>query len=177
MQAPSRNRLEVLSHDVFNALMWSLSYPGEKQATKHANLVAIGQTLLDLETSFFTTDDALKKELIRTTSKAKNIIQADYLLFPSLSENDIEQLEQAKRGDLIHPDKSACIILTCKFDKGTFLKLTGPGIETETSVISSIPKAFWILRNKTQNYPLGWDVFLCDGQNIIGIPRSSKVTL
>ncbi len=176
MQVPLRSEHETLSHEVFNALMWALSYPGEKQATQHANLEAIGQTLLDLETSFYTADESLKKDLQLTTAKFKVPEQADYLFFSKFEDSEIKALRSAKHGDLLYPDRSATIILNCKFDEGVRLKLTGPGIETQNTItISAIPEGFWQLHNETRNYPLGWDIFLCDGEGIVGIPRSVEV--
>ncbi len=176
MQIPLRSEHEVLSHEVFNALMWALSYPGEKQSTQYANPKAIGQTLLDLETSFFTTDKALKKDLQLTTAKLKTLEQANYLFFSKLEELDVKALKGAKCGDLLYPDHSATIILNCQFDEGVRLQLTGPGIETQNTItISTIPESFWQLRNKMRNYPLGWDVFLSDGKSIVGIPRSVEL--
>ncbi len=178
LNVPLRSKEEALSHEVFNALMWALSYPGETQKTAFANLEAIGLSLLDLETSFYTPDEALKKTLSKTGSKVKPLDQADYLFFSHITEVDLDELKSAKRGSSVYPDNAATIIIHCQFTQGSKLLLSGPGIEHfNTITVSGIPEVFWQTRKQTRAYPLGWDVFLCDGQNIIGVPRTTEVVL
>lgn len=176
MDVPLRSADEALSHALFQALMWAQSYPGEGQKTPHATLEAVGQTLLDLETSFYTPDEALGATLRRTGAKAKALPQAEYLFFPKLTEAELPELRGARRGDLLYPDRSATLVLGCRFGEGVQLTLRGPGIETEnTLTVGDLPSAFWTLRNETRAYPLGWDVFLCDGERVVGVPRGIEV--
>ncbi|MEM7735702.1 MAG: phosphonate C-P lyase system protein PhnH [Deinococcota bacterium] len=183
MTVPARSDHEAVTHSMFNALMWALSYPGEAQALadaslEHTTLEYIGLTLLDLETSFYTPDNALEERLKVTGARAKHLQDADYLFYSHLTEDDLEGLEHAKRGDMLYPDRAATIILQASFGSGTTLQLTGPGIETSTALkVDGIPAAFWQLRNKTRHYPLGWDVVLVDGVQVVGIPRSTAVTI
>ncbi len=176
MQVPVRSEQEALSHEVFNALLWALSYPGRQHATPHANLTAIGQTLLDLETSFYTPDDAVKRGLLSTGAREVGLEAADYLFFSSL--DDAAPLQRTKRGDLLYPDHSATFVFRCQLGEGLGLELRGPGVESVQKVrVSGIPESFWHLRNQTRRYPLGWDVFLCDGAHIVGVPRSAEVKI
>lgn len=177
MQPPYRTEHEALSHEVFTALMWAFSYPGEKQKTQHANLKAIAETLLDLETSFYAADDEMRKACQRTGSKAKPLKQADYLFFSSLDDTVLASLKDAKRGNLLYPDHAATLILTCQFDEGQGLELAGPGIKTQLRLKTSLPREFWQMRNEICSYPLGWDLFLCDGHRVVGIPRTTEVKL
>jgi alpha-D-ribose 1-methylphosphonate 5-triphosphate synthase subunit PhnH len=158
--------------------MWALSYPGEPQTLAEVSLEHIGLTLLDLETSFYTPDNALAQRLKTTGARAKSLQDADYIFFSQLVEDDLGTLEHAKRGDMLYPDCAATLILQASFEAGTNLQLTGPGIETHTVLqIDGIPTEFWQLRNKTRHYPLGWDVVLTDGTQLVGIPRSTTVTI
>ena len=175
MIVPNRSEQEAKSHEVFNALMWALSYPGEKQQTAHATLASIGEALLDLETSFYTSDEPLARTFLLTTAKAKPIAQADYLFFSSLNDETIALFKELKRGNLLYPDHAATLIIACQFAEGSSLELSGPGIETRTTLRNNLPLSFWQMRNQMRNYPLGWDVFLCDGQAIVGIPRTTEV--
>lgn len=178
MDVPLRSAAEAQSHALFQALMWAQSYPGEAQATPHTTLEAIGETLLDLETSFYTPDDALAAALRRTGAKAKALREAEYLFFPTLTEDKLTSLRGAQRGDLLYPDRSATLVLGCHFGQGAHLRLSGPGIETATTLtVGGLPLAFWALRNETRAFPLGWDVFLSDGAKIVGVPRSTEVTM
>lgn len=176
MSVPQRSSGEVATHATFSTLLWGLSYPGRLQTSEHASLAAIGSSLLDLETSFFTPDAALHGALAQTGARAKEPSAADYLFYPSLTDADLEALKAAKRGELLYPDRAATFILSATFGTGTALRLQGPGLAAPLSVqVAGVPVAFWTLRNRTRNYPLGWDVFLSDGTQLLGLPRSTDM--
>lgn len=174
---PTRHEHEILSHNVFTALMWGLTYPASKQSSTGASLLSIGQALLDLETSFFCPDSRMAKMLRLTSAKEKDIQEADYLFLPELNRNVLQNLSQAKNGTMLAPDTSATLVLMCTFDKGTEVRVTGAGIEREAHMQATLPVDFWELRQHACSYPLGWDIFLCDGNDIVGIPRSSSVSI
>lgn len=176
MVVPLRSAAETESHAVFQALMWAQSYPGEAQKTPLATLEAVGRVLLDLETSFYTPDAALAQTLRRTGAKVKAVQDAEYLFFPKLTDAELPELRGARRGDLLYPDRAATLVLGCHFGVGTRLTLEGPGVETKNAVeVGGLPPALWTLRSEVRAYPLGWDVFLCDGAQLVGIPRSAEV--
>ncbi len=177
MQVPFRNESEAQSHEVFSALMWALSYPGELQQTEYAYLKSIGEVLLDLETSFYTADLRLAKDFSLGTAKSAALKQADYLFFSDLENFEMTALKEVKRGTLLYPDHAASLIIKTEFVEGLRLKLSGPGIESSRSLSCNLPLPFWQIRNQVTHYPLGWDLFLCDGKSIVGIPRSTQVQL
>lgn len=177
MPIPARHEHEILSHNVFTALMWGLTYPASKQASAGASLLSIGQALLDLETSFFCPDARMAKMLRLTSAKEKDIGEADYLFFSELNLQMLQCVNQAKNGTMLAPDDSATLVLMCTFDSGTEIRVTGAGVETETHLQTTLPVDFWELRQNACAYPLGWDIFLCDGSAIVGIPRSSTIDI
>jgi len=178
MTVPQRSSREAAAHATFSALLWGLAYPGRLQTSEHAGLGAIGSSLLDLETSFYTPDAGLHAVLARTGARAKGPSEADYLLYPRLDEADLGALRGAKRGELLYPDRAATLILGATFGTGTALRLRGPGLAEPWRVqVAGVPQGFWHVRNHARAYPLGWDVFLSDGAGVLGLPRSTDVEL
>jgi alpha-D-ribose 1-methylphosphonate 5-triphosphate synthase subunit PhnH len=184
MNMPIFTETEAQTRLTFLPLMWALSHPGRiyelslGTETAVSNMALIGQTLLDLETSFFTSDEYLAEELTRTTAVPAPPAEAFYHFYPALVRTDLEMLSQARLGDMMYPDRSATLLLGCRLGTGDTFYFTGPGIEDKTAVnIAFVPPEFWGLREQANQYPLGWDVFLIDGNRIVGLPRTTKVWL
>jgi alpha-D-ribose 1-methylphosphonate 5-triphosphate synthase subunit PhnH len=182
MTAPVLNPTEAQSHQTFLALMWALTHPGRSQKwaenVVHTldGLQAIGQALLDLETSFYTPDATLIDELARTTARPLPADAARYHFYPSLSAADLDDVAQASIGTMLYPDKGATLIIGCTLGQGAGYRLTGPGIQDETIIqIDGLPPQLWTLRQKTLNYPLGWDIILVDGAHLLGLPRTTVI--
>ena len=170
---------EARARETFEALMWAFSYPGRTQKLPDdPNRIAlIGDSLLDLETTFFTTDKPLIELLKRTAARLMSPERAAYHFYPTVNAEALTALELAPVGTPQYPDEGATLVLGCTFGIGQQLTLRGPGIRgLQTIYISGIPEAFWQLRAKTGIYPLGWDIFLVDpvGQ-LIGLPRTTHV--
>jgi alpha-D-ribose 1-methylphosphonate 5-triphosphate synthase subunit PhnH len=147
-------------------------------------LLRIGEALLDLETRFYTPVPALESELRATTALPEVIPNAEYLFYPRLTEADLPDLAAAAVGEMLFPDRAATIILGCQFgdtvaaphNQAVALRLSGPGIQGATDIhVSGLPEGFWTLREQRRRYPLGWDLFLVDGWQVIGIPRSTHI--
>lgn len=169
---------EKASQETFTALMMALSYPGEQEPLSSGSVISIGQTLLDLETTFYTSDRQLAKQLAQTTAREVAAENADYLFFPTMSDADLEIIKTAKVGTMLYPDRSATLIIGCNFGDGVSLKLTGPGIKTHKEIqIGSIPEQLFSVRGITIDYPLGWDIFFVDGSSVMGLPRTTVVDL
>ncbi len=181
--APTQPLHEVEARDVFLALMWALSYPGAVQALPgftqtHESLAAVGRALLDLESSFYAGDEALERRLRPTGARNKPVASASYVFFSELANDELPLLEQASVGDFEYPDNSATLIIGCDFDTpaSTELNLSGPGIQSERQIrVANLPAAFWQVRERLIHYPLGVDVFLVSGGQVIGLPRTTKV--
>jgi alpha-D-ribose 1-methylphosphonate 5-triphosphate synthase subunit PhnH len=170
---------EVLTQKVFTALMWALSYPGRIQdlpGPVDQTFRAIGETLIDLEVSYFTPDSALDENLSRFGGRQKTPQHALYQFYPKVDEDVLVTLEEVPVGTYLEPDLSATLILGASIGSGLTLRLSGPGIpETVEIQAGKIPPAFWSLRKEQSVYPLGWDVFLVDGSQVIGLPRTTQV--
>lgn len=182
MTTPLLSPKESQAHQTFIALMWALTQPGqiqiwtEEAVTAQGGFLAIGQALLDLETSFYTPDTALADELARTTARPYPASTARYHFYPSLSAANLEDVTLASAGTMLYPDQSATLIIGCTLGQGASYRLTGPGIQDETIVqMDGLPSQFWTLRQETLNYPLGWDIFLVDRENVMGLPRTTLI--
>ena len=186
---PTQTLAEASSRKFFNALMWSLSYPGRISplpANIHAalgvrgDMLVIGLTLLDLETSFFASEDALAFELDNTGAREKPIDRAAYIFFPQLRADDLHLIEQVSVGDPVYPDRGATLIIGCDFESANpvELELSGPGINgTQLTRIGGVPYGFWSLRHQLMKYPLGFDIFFVGNGQIMGLPRTTQVAV
>jgi alpha-D-ribose 1-methylphosphonate 5-triphosphate synthase subunit PhnH len=184
MAVPTLTPIENKTRDTFLVLMWALSNPGRICTLPQGVIpgipafTAIGETLLDLETSFYTPDDLLAQVLTRTTARSVAPGTAAYHFYPEFAEVHLSALEKAPIGTLLYPDQSATVVIDCQFETGQNLTLSGPGIQTTKQIqIARIPPAVWALRQQTTRYPLGWDIFLLSGNQVIGIPRSTLIEL
>ncbi len=181
MAAPAFTAAEARDRGTFLALMWAFSYPGRVHALAADSqnpFEAIGAVLLDLETSYFTPDTALDPLLRRTTARSSPIESAEYIFYPVLTDGDLETLSRASIGEMLFPDRAATLILGAEFGSGVRLTLSGPGIQASgTIAVGGLPANFWALRERTRRFPLGWDIFLVAGAQVIGLPRSTAIHL
>ncbi|MBC8171117.1 MAG: phosphonate C-P lyase system protein PhnH [Anaerolineae bacterium] len=180
MTIPPYTASEAQSRETFLALMWSLSYPGrlyQLPALDTAfNLIA--GALLDLETSYYTPEDSLKPLLAQTGAQALAVEQAAYHFYPAVGEEELTAIQQASVGTMLYPDEAATLIIRCTLGSGTSLTLRGPGIHnSQILLVSDLPETFWQLRQTACRFPLGWDVYFVDGQQLVGLPRSVQVEL
>ncbi len=190
---------ERLTHGIFTACMWVLSHPGRIQRLRTAGdayappaalaisgsstpmaqydaFVAIAQTLLDLETSYYTPDAALDREFARTGARQLPPEQAMYQFYPALSVDALEKLKAAPVGSYEYPDNSATLIVGCTFGTGPDRRWRGPGIDGEVRVaVGGVPEELWIFRQQAVRYPLGWDLLLVAGDLLMGLPRATLV--
>jgi len=184
MPAPTLTPSEIRNRATFLGLMWALSHPGRLQPLPGAfshppyNLLAIGETLLDLETSFYTPDPGLATALARSSARQETPANAAYHFYPSLTSNALQRVAEAAAGDMLYPDRSATLVIGCSLGRGISLRLKGPGIAGVAMVnVDGIPYEFWTTRQRARRYPLGWDLFLVSGGDLIGIPRTCDVTV
>ena len=182
MTTPLLSQAEAQSHDTFVALMWTLTHPGQIQTWTTQNVTtqdgffAIGQALLDLETGFYTPDAALAEELVRTTARPLPANTARYHFYPNLNSAALNDITQAPVGTMLYPDRGATIVISCALGTGATYCLTGPGIKSESVIsIDGLPLEFLQLRQENISYPLGWDIFLVDKSQLIGLPRTTNV--
>jgi alpha-D-ribose 1-methylphosphonate 5-triphosphate synthase subunit PhnH len=176
MSVPAMSPAEVRQHAAFTAMMWALSYPGRPQRLPASGLAAfalLGETLIDLETGFFTPDAGLAAALARTGGRALPPARAPYQLYPRLDDAGLAQLALAPRGSHLDPDQSATLLLGCSFGEGPAVTLMGPGVARAITLrVGGLPAGLWELR-RTAAYPLGWDILLVDGDQLVGLPRTT----
>jgi len=178
MQTPEYTQEEARSRETFLAMMQGLSFPGRSfdlPMGSENTFMAIGETLLDLETSYFTPDEKLNGLLGQTGARALAPERAAYHFYTHIDENTLATIEKASVGTMPYPDEAATLIIACSLDEGDTLRLTGPGIKTETHIKTNVGTAFWQLRGRKSRYPLGWDVFLVDEARVIGLPRTTQI--
>ncbi len=179
MATPQPTASETRNHQTFSALMWALSYPGRPQRLPFAApgaYAAIGDALLDIETSFFTDDAALHTALLRTGARPLGVDRAGYQFYPQLSAAACAGLVAAPMGTFTHPDRGATLVIGCALGEGRALTLSGPGLPRPATIhIGGLPSALWQVRRRCIRYPLGWDIVLVDGEQLVGIPRTSSV--
>ncbi len=185
---PTLSSVELREHGTFEALMWALSRPGQAREFgvrdgDAMGLETVAEALLDLEVSFFSSDTVLETSLTRTGAQARAVTEAECVFCTHLEPDILEQLEHASIGTLVYPDQSATIVIACAFGSGLSLRLTGPGIQSETRVrVLGVPEEFFALRNRVSSYPLGWDVLLVEkdknsSARVIGLPRTTRIEL
>lgn len=176
MATPVQTPFEACTQEVFTALLWALSRPGEVQTIPAGDdaFALIGETLLDLETSFYTPDETLKARLVLTGAPHVSAAEAEYLFCPVWDDHAREVVKQARRGDALYPDRAATLIVPAGF-MGEAQPWHGPGIDGERKVTVTLPEGFETLRDKAMNYPLGWDALLVGPSGVIGLPRTTTI--
>ncbi len=167
---------DIRTNATFDALMWALARPGRVQPLPFPGLLALAESLLDRECSFFCTDERLKAEIVGTGANAVALHQAEHV-FASIGDRaEVSALSAMLSGNLLYPDASATIFAPAIIGSGTGLRLTGPGVNGSIDIaIGGVHPDFWALRAEATHYPLGWDIYLADGASLIGIPRSTKI--
>ena len=179
MTTPTMTSAEAREHAAFTALMWALSYPGRPQrlpARGMAAFGAIGAALVDLETGYFTQDAALAAALADTGGRALPPARAPYQFYPTLTAAALDALRAAPVGTYADPDGGATLVLGCVLGSGPTLTLSGPGISGSAQLrVGGLPEQLWSLRAAAGPFPLGWDLLLVDGDQVVGLPRSTAV--
>lgn len=167
---------DMRTNATFDALMWALARPGRVQPLPFPGLLALAESLLDRECSFYCSNEALKADIARTGANAVALDEAEYVFASVGNQADLFALSTMLSGNLLYPDASATIFAEAQIGSGTGLRLTGPGINGALDIaIGGVHPDFWTLRAEIIRYPLGWDIYLADGASLIGIPRSTKI--
>lgn len=163
----------------FLTLMNALGTPGRTHALPDLGdpFALIAESLLDLETSAYTAHGTLKAILTATGTRLLTPESAAYHFYELGDSAALEGISIASVGTHNRPDDAATLFIGgCTFGTGTRWTLTGPGINGKTAIrVDGIPDRLWQLRVLRVHYPLGWDVYLLDGHNVIGLPRSTMM--
>jgi alpha-D-ribose 1-methylphosphonate 5-triphosphate synthase subunit PhnH len=171
---PIPSDFEARTNATYDALMWALSRPGLSRALPTAGAAAIVETLIDRECQVFCDDASLEQVARSVGAKIVAPAAADHLFY--FGEPDVAVLASLQQGSDMYPEEGATLILTAKIGQGDKLKLTGPGVDGMAQVaVSEISSGFWAERARVMRYPMGFDLFLIDGDSVLGIPRSTTV--
>lgn len=165
---------DLRTSEAFDALMWAMTFPGTPRPVE--GTLALAESLLDRETTFFADDAALAEQLARTGARSAPIARAEYVFASLAAEADVARVAAASAGSALYPDGAATLFAPATLGGGTRLRLSGPGIKGRTEIsVGGIHPSFWDRRARAGRYPMGWDLYLVAGDRVVGIPRSTRV--
>lgn len=170
--APLPDPAETRDNATFEALLRALSRPGQVHGLPQTGLLPAALALVDLECAVFTDDPALAPTLAGTGARLAEAAVADYLF---LSGNPLAAAGRAPVGSALHPENGATLLIAAGLSGGPSLRLTGPGIDGSIRIAPALNPALWSLREARAAYPLGFDLFLVEGAQVIGLPRSTRI--
>lgn len=172
--APIPSEVETRCNAVFDALMWALSRPGLRRALPDTGAAQIVDALIDRECAVWAADPAITARAGQVGAALVALAQADHLFAGALV--DADALRGLRCGSDLYPDDGATLVVDAQFDTGEALRVTGPGVNgAETLRVGGLPDGFWAVRAEAMRYPMGFELFLLSGDQVIGIPRSTKV--
>jgi len=186
------------THDaqsVFRSVLEAMSRPGRLQTLQASDglqppaplsrgLTALLLTLLDTETSLHV-GGSLASEAAwmycRFHTGVQRAVEATQADFVAMRASDAH-LEGLQQGSDEMPQHGATLIVdtgSLALELGTGLRLAGPGIEhTQRMGLCDLPVAFWQQRIAMQpQFPRGIDLLLVCGSQLIGVPRSTVITI
>lgn len=178
MTFPPYTDVEAQSRETFLALMWALSYPGRVYQLPESgeSFALIAEALLDLETSYFTPDELLQPVLAHTGAHERSALEASYHFYAQVMDTTLTHIKEASVGTMLYPDTGTTLVIGCRIGGSSELVFSGPGVNGQQAVqVGSLPDAFWEVRDLACKFPLGWDVFLVDGKQVVGLPRSTRL--
>ena len=178
----------VDSQAIFRKLLSAMAHPGVIEqidmdmvcpGNLHSAAGAILLTLLDFETPFWSdlSNDSKEIQWVRFHTGAPFVRIKSRSLFGLATDYDrLENPEAFNPGSLASPDHSTTLLVQTRgLDYNGRIRMTGPGIQTETYLkLAGIKERFLNKRQKAiQNYPLGIDmIFICDSR-FVAIPRTT----
>lgn len=177
---PTPGLAEKQSQQVFRALVRALSYPGRLESFPARSLRQafrlIGLTLVDGNVGVWA-PSWLLSDLRGQDPRPVALEAADFVFAEQLESLPAgpDSLLALKRGTHLEPEAGATLILGAPLGRGSPVLLRGPGIAGEIQLAVGLPSAFWQLRSQILAYPLGVDILLTDGPQVVGLPRSVEV--
>lgn len=96
--------------------------------------------------------------------------------FALLDDSQLHDLSGFDLGNHRYPDQSCTLLVQLpSLQGGQQVVLQGPGIETRHHVSLPLQDAFWQERDSRNDFPRGIDVFFVAGNELLGLPRSTRV--
>lgn len=174
MATPLPTPEDAQANATFDALLWALSRPGLPRTLQAPAPQAIAQALIDRECAVYAADPLLVPSLLQQGAALVELPQADHAFLGQI--DDAHILHQIRLGSDLYPDDGATVIATARFGTGPRLALSGPGVEGRLEIaLDGLPNGFWQLREQIMRYPMGFDLILSDRDQVIGLPRSTKI--
>lgn len=186
------------SQQCFRLLLKAMSEPGKVVTLNRCDgfgsmMSAAAQTLLSMAdnatpiwlSETFKADHAVT-ENIKFHIGAPLVDQTQQASFAVISEQDLMDLDWSELtfnlGNEEYPDTSTTVIVELdSFGAGTELELSGPGIKTtQTTSISGLPAdfiAYLEVRQRLVKFPLGVDFIFVANQQVLCLPRTTKVEM
>lgn len=168
--------------EVARVLRSALTFPGRVFPLPLGNVstitsfATIGDTLLSDKQTYFTIHPDLSIYLSRTGAKPVGAAHAAYHFYPDVDDKVLQSITQAASGMSTTPDNRAAIFVACKLRTHVTLRMSGPGIPDVAELeVNQLPTTFWETRQRTHLAPHGWDLYLVDGRQVVGLPRSTVV--
>jgi len=177
------------SQSSFRALMRALSFPGrvaeipsppEAPTDWPPGLAAAALTLLDAEAPVWI-DEAARtpgaEAFLRFHAGAPIVAEPEDARFAIVAAPQSAPFGALAIGTDQYPDRSATALIALpSLEGGQPMRLSGPGIQTTADVAPGGALApfwaAWTLNNGL--YPLGFDVFMFAGAQVLGLPRGVR---
>ena len=176
MGHPLRSDQEASANGAFDALMWALSRPGHIRTLPAPGVTGIVDALIDGECRVWAEDPAVEHSARRAGAELASVDVADHVFAGS---GDVAGLiARLAVGSDLHPEGGATLVLPARLEQGAGLRLSGPGVDGTVEIaVDDVPEAAWAARAAVSRYPKGFEMFLIDGDRVLGLPRSTRVEL
>lgn len=156
--------------------MWALARPGTIRTLPELSLEGIAETLIDRECRVFSQDTALLPAIAATGATLGPAETADHAFLSLDGAAGLSVLSLLPVGSHAYPDEGATVFAAARLGEGRRLRLSGPGIETAIDVtVGGLPDEVWAIRSARCVYPTGFELFLIDGDRVLGLPRSTTI--
>lgn len=195
-EAATHSHSPVLRHPaqdnqrIFRAILMTMSRPGtitvlgnwpQSPKNLHPATAAVCLALVDMDTPLWIGRNP-SEELVSYlrfqcgTTIVTEPREASFAVI--LNGNDLPDLSAFHPSDPEYPDRSATLIIQVRsIELGHGVGLTGPGIEDRTRLqVGGLRPEFWpAFQANAASFPLGYDVILCAGTEIVSLPRTVQV--
>ena len=104
------------------------------------------------------------------------VAEREVALFALLDEGELHDLSAFDNGSERYPDQSCTLLIQLDaLSGGAPLRWRGPGIQDVRGVEMPLAGHFWQQRSARSAFPRGLDAFFAAQDQVIGLPRSTRV--
>jgi len=104
------------------------------------------------------------------------VTERQHARFALLDQSQLDDLGGFDLGNDRYPDQSCTLLIQLpSLGGGPSLSWHGPGIESENRVALPLTDGFWREREAHNDFPRGLDMFFLAGNDLLGLPRSTRV--